>query len=353
MTQTTSRRIGPFSFFIGVLLVVAVLGIWWSTDRAVADKTPASSDDVLAVVGSVEIRVADLEEANSQGFLELERNRHELLENTLDGVVRDTLLELEAAAVGVTVDELTANEVDANVPEPTDGEVDVFYEARKADLQGQPKEAIAPRIREYLAAQARQRVYMDYIDSLRKKYEVTTYLEPMRLEVASDGFPAKGPEGAPVTIVEFSDFECPYCSRVVPTLEQVTETYGDKVRLVFRQFPLHQIHPNAQKAAEASLCANEQDSFWEMHDTMFREQKALSVEQLKEKAARLGLETDAFNECLDSGRFADQVMADVEEGRGAGVTGTPAMFINGRFLSGAQPFESIAKVIDDELARLQ
>jgi protein-disulfide isomerase len=353
MTETKARRFGPFSFFIGALLVAALVGIWTSTDRAAADKTPPAGEDVMAVVGDLEIKVSDLEEANADRFLEIERNRHELLESTLEMVIREKLLELEAAAAGVSVDELTANEIDAKVAEPTEGEVDVFYEARKADLRGQPKEAVAPQIREYLAAQARQKAYMGYVGNLRSKYEVKSYLEPMRFEVAADGFPAKGAEGAPVTIVEFSDFECPYCSRVVPTLDRVAEQYGDQVRLVFRQFPLHQIHPNAQKAAEASLCAFEQDSFWEMHDTMFREQKALSVEQLKEKAARLGLEAEAFNECLDSGRHADQVLADVQEGRSKGVTGTPAMFINGRFLSGAQPFEEIAKVIDDELARLQ
>jgi protein-disulfide isomerase len=166
----------------------------------------------------------------------------------------------------------------------------------------------------------------------------------------AEGFPAKGPAEAAVTIVEFSDFQCPYCSRVLPTLDRIQQSYGDKVRLVFRQFPLRSIHPQAQKAAEASLCAHDQQKFWEMHDAMFGDAKQLGIDQLKAKAASLGLDTEAFNECLDSSRHAEQVQGDVVAGSQAGVTGTPAMFVNGRFLSGAQPYEAIAKLIDEELA---
>jgi protein-disulfide isomerase len=136
---------------------------------------------------------------------------------------------------------------------------------------------------------------------------------------------------------------------VIPTLEQVKQNYGDKVRLVFRQFPLN-IHPNAQKAAEASLCANDQGKFWEMHDLMFAAQRQLTVENLKEKAQRLELDTAAFGQCLDSDKYAAQVQADLEAGMQAGVTGTPAMFINGIPISGAVPYEQLAQVIDAELA---
>ncbi len=351
MSETTSRRVGPFGILLGVLLVAAAFGLWYSTESAVhADKHEAA-DGVVASIGEVQITAADLEEANAEGFLEIERNRHQLMEQTLEAVIRERLLEVEADEQGITVDELTAKELDAKITEPTDEAVDAFYEENKARLN-QPKEAMAPRIREYLAQQGRQQIFTEYVDGLRAKHGVKSYLEPMRLDVVADGFPAKGPASAPVTIIEFSDFECPYCSRVVPTLDRVAEEYGDKVRLVFRQFPLHQIHANAQKAAEASLCAHDQDRFWDMHDTMFQEQKALAVEQLKQKAARLELDTESFDECLDSGKYEDMVMADVQAGRVAGVTGTPAMFINGRFLSGAQPYEEIVRVIDDELDRV-
>jgi protein-disulfide isomerase len=159
-----------------------------------------------------------------------------------------------------------------------------------------------------------------------------------------------GHEDAPVTIIEFSDFQCPYCQRLAPTIDQVKSSYGDRVRVVFRHFPLP-MHKDAQTAAEASLCANEQGKFWDMHDVMFEEQKSLGVDQLKEKAARIGLDTEQFNSCLDGDNFATAVAADVKAGAAAGVTGTPAMFVNGRFLNGAVPYEQLAKVIDEELAR--
>jgi protein-disulfide isomerase len=167
--------------------------------------------------------------------------------------------------------------------------------------------------------------------------------------VTADG-PAIGPANAPVTIVEFTDFECPFCSRVVPTLEQVREKYGDKVRLVFRQFPLD-MHPNARKAAEASLCAQEQGKFREMHDAMFQNQKQLAVNLLQSKAAELGMNAEEFKACLESGKFASRVEADVRAGVAVGVSGTPALFINGRLVSGAVPLEQIIQVIDDELRR--
>ena len=137
--------------------------------------------------------------------------------------------------------------------------------------------------------------------------------------------------------------------RAIQRLEDRTQVPWDKVRIVFRQFPLTSIHPQAQKAAEASLCAADQDKFWEMHDAMFQDQSNLQIDKLKEKAASLGLDTEVFNGCIDSSKYTEKVAEDLQEGSRAGVTGTPAVFINGRFLSGAQPFETLAKIIEEEL----
>jgi protein-disulfide isomerase len=151
--------------------------------------------------------------------------------------------------------------------------------------------------------------------------------------------------------VEFSDFQCGYCKAVVGTLKEIQKNYAGQVRLVYRQYPIAAIHPDAFKAAEASLCAGAQGRFWELHDMMFEEQGSLKEEDLKVKAARLQLDIAAFNDCLQSGKSANRVKQDLREGSRAGVSGTPALFINGRFLSGAQPYEEIAKIIDEELKR--
>jgi protein-disulfide isomerase len=230
----------------------------------------------------------------------------------------------------------------------TDADVDSFYEQNKAQIP-RPKEEVAGQIKQYLEQQRQGETRQKYFDDLRARYKVEYLMEPDRIEVATTG-PAVGPASAPVTIVEFSDFQCPFCSRLVPTIEEVKKKYGDKVRIVFRQFPLN-FHQFAQKAAEASLCANEQGKFWQMHDAMFANQQALAVEQLKAKAVELGMNADQFNSCLDQGKYASQIQADLDAGTKAGVNGTPAMFINGRFLSGAQPLGEITKVIDDELQR--
>jgi len=316
---------------------------------ACAAPMPAEDAEVLATVGEREITRAEVEEVVSGDLLKIRQQEYDILQRGVDAMVDQVLLELEAEARGVTPQELLSTELAARAAEVTDADVDAFYEENKARIN-QPKDQIAERVRQFLVQQRSGEARSALLGELRAKYEVATTLEPMRIEVADAG-PALGPESAPITIVEFSDFQCPYCARVVPTLKQVHEEYGDRVRLVFRQFPLESIHPNAQKAAEASLCAGEQGKFWEMHDLMFAEQQQLAVEQLKEKAGRLELDQEAFDQCIDSAAFADQVAEDLRAGSDAGVSGTPAMFINGRFLNGAQPYEAIAAVIDQELER--
>lgn len=170
----------------------------------------------------------------------------------------------------------------------------------------------------------------------------------------------KGDNNAKVTLVEYSDFQCPYCSRVKPTIDKILEDYKGKVKLIFRHFPLTSLHANAEKAAEASECASEQGKFWEMHDKLFENQTALTVDNLKQYAKDLGLNTSKFNQCLDSGQYAQKVQDDQTSGTQYGVNGTPAAFANGTLVSswsstyqewqsGAQPYETFKKFIDDAL----
>jgi protein-disulfide isomerase len=358
----------PFGRFVlrGLLTLAVVFGGWMAIAcSADADDAAATTEtdgaQVLATVQGDEITMAEVEaeatEELEQAEMQLlqcessyKQRRHEVLETKVRQMVQDSLLEAKATERGMTKEELIATEVESKVAEVTDADVDAFYTENQARIGNRPKEQIAPQIRDYLAQQRETEAYQSFIDALESEAEVSYDIEPYRVDVASADAPSHGPANAPVTIVEFSDFECPFCSRVVPTLDQVKENYGDKVRIVFRQFPLA-MHPNAQKAAEASLCADDQDKFWQMHDLMFEEQQSLAVADLKDKASRLELDTAAFNECLDSGTYADQVAADMRDGSVAGVSGTPAMFINGRMVSGAVPYEQVAEVIDEELER--
>ncbi len=174
--------------------------------------------------------------------------------------------------------------------------------------------------------------------------------EPTAQKIDLGVNPAKGSKNAKVVIVEFSDFECPFCARVNPALKQIEQEYGSKIAIYFRNFPLP-FHGNAQKAAEAAQCANEQGKFWEMHDILFDNQQALDVASLKGYARNLGLDTAKFNDCLDSGKTASIVQNDLAAGRVYGVSGTPTFFINGKALVGAQPYSAFKQAIDAELAK--
>lgn len=177
--------------------------------------------------------------------------------------------------------------------------------------------------------------------------------QPSKVDVSTDDDPSKGSENAPVTIIEFSDFECPFCGRFfTQTLPQIEENYinDGKVRLVYRDFPLG-FHPQAQKAAEAAECADEQGKFWEMHDKLFEDGVSGGVGSFKQYAEDLGLDTAKFNDCLDSGAMASEVQNDMQDGQSAGVSGTPTFFINGQKVVGAQPFSAFENIIDSELLK--
>lgn len=159
----------------------------------------------------------------------------------------------------------------------------------------------------------------------------------------------RGNPNAKITMIEFSDFECPFCGRHLPTLNQVLTQYGDDVRLVYRHFPLTSIHPNAQKAAEASECAGEQGKFWEMHDLLFANQTALTIPSLKSYAGQLELNQSQFDSCLDTSKYASKIAAQSAEGQAAGVTGTPGTFVNGELVRGAYPLATFTQIIDAQL----
>jgi len=193
----------------------------------------------------------------------------------------------------------------------------------------------------------------EFLSGLRAKAKVTTYLKPpevYRSEVVISGAPTRGVAEAPVTIVKFEDFQCPYCKTVQPRFAELLKKYGGKVRLVHKDLPLEELHPQARQAAEASRCAGDQGKFWEFHDKLYEYSPKASNEDLKSYAKEIGLNLDNFERCYTSGRYKAAVQKDLVEGAALGLTGTPAFFINGRELSGAQPLEAFTAIIDEELA---
>jgi protein-disulfide isomerase len=298
----------------------------------------------------VRARVADNLDQNETRF---RVTQHKLVDNTLRDILSDRMLAAEAKKQGKTVDQLLAAEVGGSL-EPSEIEIAAWYRENQARTGGRALEQIAPEIGNYLRKTRRNEATEKLEDRLKAEQKVDVRYSPYRLTFDNADAPARGASDAAVTVVEFSDFECPFCGRFYPTLKRLEERYGDKVRIVYRQFPLTDIHQNAFKAAEASLCAQEQGKFWEMHDLMFQEQSQLTIRDLKIKANRLGLDQSKFDACLDTGRFAAKVQADVREGERVGVSGTPALFVNGVALDGgAVPFETVAKAIDRELKRAQ
>jgi predicted DsbA family dithiol-disulfide isomerase len=298
---------------------------------------------------AAEADLKSLDTRRLQNESSLAQDKQKILTAALEQLAADKLIEAEAVKQKKTKEQLLEAEVESNIDVPGDEEVEAFYESNK-DRIPIPKAQALPQVKQYLVERSRSRYRDMLVTRLKKEYGFKSYLEPLRASIATAGFPTKGPANAAVTIVEFSDFECPYCGGLYPTLKQVEKNYP-QIRIVYRQFPLANIHPHAQKAAEASLCANEQKKFWEFHDSMFSNQMELSVPDLKQRAVDMKLDTQAFNTCLDSGRHVAAIQADIQEGARNGVTGTPALFVNGRLLSGNQPYSEIRDVIEDELTR--
>jgi len=273
-----------------------------------------------------------------------------LKQQKLEQMIGDRLLAGEAGRRKMSVAALLEAEVNSNAAAVTAEEVHNVYELNKNQLQ-KPEADAADQIRTFLHDQKVATRRAEFVKSLQSQAKVAILLvppPPFRSNVGLDG-PSRGAADAPITIVEFEDFQCPYCKKGQATLEQIVVRYKNRVRVVHRDFPLQPLHPASQKAHEAARCAEEQGKFWEYRELLYKNVPAAGPEQLNDYAAKVGVDVPAFKQCLDSGKFKTLVQKDETEGERLGVTGTPAFFINGRLLSGAQPENEFARVIEEEL----
>jgi len=310
-----------------------------------------TSPDVVATVDGESITAADLDETTAASVAKLEEQVYQIKRDRLDEMIGDRLLAAEAKRRAITVDALIALEVTGKVAPVTDDDVAKFVTANRQRIQGDPA-ALAPRIKAYLGDQHLTARREAFIGSLRAKAAVDVLLKgppAKRFAVKTEGFPTRGNGSAPVTIVEFSDFHCPYCRAAQPTLSALLSKYPDKVRIVYRHFPLDSLHPEARQAAEASWCAEQQNKFWQYHDRLYANGPDGSTPTLERIATEAGLDAARFNSCLSGSDAKAAVQRDVDEGVRFGVDGTPGFFVNGRMLSGNQPMQTFVTMIDDEL----
>jgi protein-disulfide isomerase len=335
------------------LLLVTTLALAACSTNAQSSRQQLPTD-VVATVGSTRITLAEVDAdalrqpVSAFGSISLEQALYESRRAVLEQRIGDLLLDEEARAAGVDRATFVDREITSKIAAPTDADVQAWYQANPGRVQGAPLAEVSEPIRQLLAEERRRSTQQQFIDRLAAKTGVTLSLEPPRVAVEAAGRPARGPENAPVEIIEFSDFECPFCLAANPTVAQVLATYGDRIRFVYRHYTLPN-HPNARPAAEASACAAEQGKFWQYHDQLFANQSRMTAADLKQHAVQLGLDVEKFNTCVDERRYQPDVDADVAAAQAAGVTGTPAFFINGRHVSGAQPFEVFKQIIDEEL----
>jgi protein-disulfide isomerase len=294
---------------------------------------------VVATVGTRSISLRQVENAVSLPLYLLETQRRQLLLQAIQRRIDEELIETEASRKGLTVHELLDH---ASQTESV---------ARMANVPGPVRRINGPDNQAAVDVQEQARLRQALIVSLRRKADIQITLpppEPPIVSVSPDDDPRLGPDDAPVTIIEFSDFQCPFCQKSVAVLQELRHKYGDKIRLIYRDFP-GQNHPNAFAAAEASECAHQQGKFWQYHDLLFERQASGKTWDFPELAKELGLDPQAFGSCLTSGHFQAEVYKDLEDGLRLGVTSTPTFFINGRPLVGLQSISAFQELIDKAL----
>ncbi|HEX8070181.1 MAG TPA: thioredoxin domain-containing protein [Pyrinomonadaceae bacterium] len=354
---TQQRQQEQAAQFAGRLRAAAQVQVL--TPEATPARTPAERARVLANVNGQPITAGDIEDSLRPLVAQVQQQVYQLRQHDVDTRINDTLLQQEAQKRQVTPQALLETEVRARVKPVTEAEAQAFYNQNKERINGDYAR-VKDQLVQYLTDERGQEATTAYADQLRRAATIQSFMQPPPVpvyDIATDDQPARGPATAKATIVEFTDFQCPSCAAQFPVLEQLVSEYGDRVRLVVRDFPLSQ-HKNAPKAAEAAEAAREQGKYWEYAALLFKMQgaekteagkeAALAVPKLKEYATQLGLDRAKFDAALDSGRYAEKVQRDQLDGQKIGVNHTPSLYVNGRPLAD-NAYETIKTALDAAL----
>lgn len=313
----------------------------------------APAAGVAASIGGEQILEKDLNAGIESDVYDAEMKVYEIKFGKLQAMLLEKFMNQDPNKKGLSNDEFL-NKFIAKDVKVTDAEIEKFIKERQI-----PKEQVNPeikdRIRQYLEVESKKLAVDKWIADKTKKTPVEVYIyKPSRpvFDVPVKDAPFKGPADAKVTIVEYSDFQCPFCSKAAATVAEVEKKYGSKVKIVFKNYPLP-FHSQAKMAANAALCAKEQDPklFWKMHDAMFADQTKLDKDSLLASAKKIGLKEADFKSCLETDKYKMAIENDMGDGQKLGIKSTPTFFINGKLVSGAQPIEVFSEVIDEDLAK--
>jgi len=336
-------RVKRLAVLVSILLPLA-LSASLRGQQAQQQPTP----EVLAIVDGKVLTRADLESKQAAKLLPARDQYYKAQREALDQLIEETLLEMQAQREHLTVQQLLEKHVSSKVKDPTDDQLQVYYEGLQTD---QPYAAVREKILETIRQKRLANARKEYLNSLRAQANLEVLLASPSVDVALGDSPTRGTPNSPVLMIEFADYECPYCQKISTDLKKLQADYAGKVLFAFKDFPLP-MHKRAQKASEAARCAGLQNKFWEYHDLLFEKGNGLEASQLKEYARTLKLDTAKFDQCLDAGETAAAVKKDQEQGQKLGLTGTPSFFVNGHFFSGAATYTMLREIVDQQLTFL-
>jgi len=333
------------------LVIASILLVASAACAQQPSQATTADSDIVARFGDQVITESELEDAAKAQLISLRQQEYEIKRQQLDQTIFERLVESAAAAEGLTSEEYLNQQVAAKMTEPSEEEIAKVLAQYRSRLNPDDTKA-REQVVGYLKQQQQAKLNTDLKDRLFREANVEIMLEPLRFDavIAADDPVRGGGPDAPVTLIEYTDFQCPFCSRVQPTLVQIQDRYGDLVRHVFKELPLP-MHPQARLGAEAALCAGAQGKFWEMHDWLFANKDKINRETMVEQVKTMGMDPEAFGSCIDANTYSDRIDRDTAEARSFGITGTPGFLINGIAVRGAQPLEEFERIIDNELRR--
>ncbi len=332
------------------IAVVTVAILVPSLSSQTPERQSQGENVVVAIVDGQRISEAELDAWVGDKLMRLKTEEYGLRNSTLQEHIDNLLLAREAAKRNMHVDSLVRKEVTEKTPIVTEAEAQAVIEVVAGKYQSMSAEQALKLASEDLRQRRLSKRRNEFLASLRATYPSTVAMEPPRLTrpIAAAQGQAIGPTNAPVSIVEFSDFQCPFCSQLSATLERLHRDYPDQVQVVFKHFPVHQ---QATRAAEAAWCAAQQNRFWEMQKILFAETNLVATEQFEELAKRVRLDMPSFKDCLHSSHTTTEVLRDYSDGVSLGVSATPTLFVNGQMFVGTKPYEAFRGIIDLELQR--